>query len=472
MHSTRFYRVMSVLAALFLCAAMLPAAHADAYDADKPEKLSAEHLAAVNAILIEEDTGEVIFEKNPDQIAYPASTTKIMTAYLAIRYGDLNAVTTVSARAIDVPEDSSKLKIAEGEEIVLRDLVYGTMLSSGNDGANAIAEAVSGSIEAFVELMNRTAIELGCTSTHFNNPHGYHDENHFTTARDLSIIARAAMANDTFRHLVGQTSYVMPRDNIYRSRTIVTNNDFIIKADDSVRYFPYGTGIKTGRTSAAGSCYIGSATKDSIHLISVVLGCEKDAQRYTDTIKLMNYGFTQYVSTSISEIYRLNPRVIEISRFALDDMNVGRLELNLNKLDPKSTDTIITTRTQIDYWVQNFSTLTMTEFTRAFEAPIEAGEVMGTITYYPETGLPVVYELTASRSIAARPQLAPRIDQIIEAAQNDPNPFPRFTFELLLLYGILPAVGIVFILRVIRVLSKKAKKPRVHTMRPTERYYR
>ncbi len=467
-----FTRFCCLFAALLLCAAQIPVARADAYDAQKPEKLSAEHLAAVSAILIEEDTGEIIFEKNADQVSYPASTTKIMTAYLAVTRGDLDAVTTVSARAVDVPEDSSKLKITEGEEIVLRDLVNGTMLSSGNDGANAIAEAVSGSIEAFVELMNQTAIELGCTSTHFNNPHGYHDEYHYTTARDLSIIARAAMANDEFRRIVGQTSYVMPKDNKYRSRTIATNNDFLIKADDSSRYFPYGTGVKTGRTSAAGSCFVGSATKDSISLISVVLGCEKDAQRYTDTIKLMNYGFTQYVSTSIQSIYQLNPRVIEISRFALDDPNVGRLELNLIKVDPKSTDTIVTTKTQLDYFVQNFTSLTVTEFTRAFEAPIEAGAVMGSVTYYPEIGLPVEYQLVASRGILARDSLAPGIDQIIEAAQNDPNPFPRFTFELLFFYGILPAAGIVLLIRLIRILTKKAKKPRVRTMRPTERYFR
>ncbi len=467
-----FSRVLCLLVAFLLCAPLVSVAHADAYDATKPDKLTAEHLAGVNAILIEADTGEVIFEKSPDQIAYPASTTKIMTAYLAITRGDLDAVTTVSARAIDVPEDSSKLKIAEGEEIVLRDLVYGTMLSSGNDGANAIAEAVAGSIEAFVEMMNQTAVDLGCTSTHFVNAHGYHDENHYTTARDLAIIARAAMENDTFRHLVSQTSFAMPRDNIYRSRSIATNNDFLIRADNSTRYYEYGTGIKTGRTSAAGSCYVGSALKDGISLISVVLGCEKDVQRYTDTIKLMNYGFSQYLSTSISEIYALNPKVIEISRFALDDANVGRLELKLTKVDPRSTDTIVTTQSQLEYWVQNFSSLTVTEFTRAFEAPIEAGEIMGTITYYPEVGLPVEYQLTATRSVAARTSLAPSIDQIVETARNDPNPFPRFTFELLLLYGILPATGIVLLIKAIRIFTKKAKKRRVHTMRPTERYYR
>ena len=134
---------------------------------------------------------------------------------------------------------------------------------------------------------------------------------------------------------------------------------------------------------------------------------------------------------------------------------------------------MVVTLDEVEYWVQNFSSLTVTEFTRDLIAPIQEGEIMGTLTYYPENGNPVVYELTAARSIAAREQLAPTVDQIIADAMNDPNPFPRITFELVFLYLLLPAAGIFLALRLIKRLLKQLKKFRkVKTFKPTSRYYR
>ena len=179
-----------------------PTANPDAepYDPEHPDELTPDQLWAASAVLMTQDKGEVIFEKDPDAIRYPASMTKIMTVWLGIMFvEDLNETVTVSETAVAVPEDSSTMHLKPGEEIRFIDVLYGTMLVSANDGANVIAEVVSGDISRFVDLMNSTSLNLGCQNTHFMNPHGYHDDNHYSTARDMAIIAREAMKNETFR---------------------------------------------------------------------------------------------------------------------------------------------------------------------------------------------------------------------------------------------------------------------------------
>ena len=486
MKGRRRIRLMGLLLAVLLCLPVFPwGALAEEYDPLYPENLSEGHLSGTSAILIEADSGEVIFEKNADQPMYPASTTKIMTVWLALTMADNlpgqslseklnNNKFTVSEHAVDLAPDESSAKLAAGEEVKLIDLCYAAILPSGNDAATAIAEGLAGSEENYAAIMNQAAHSLGCVNTHFVNANGLHDDNHYTTARDMAVMSRVAMQNETFRQIVLAPRYIMSKDNIYRERTIVNRNNFVAKTEGKEsRYYENSTGIKTGTTSQAGNCLVASASRDGINLIAVIFNAATDASRYTDAIRLMDYGFAQYVSTSISEIYSLNPRVIDTRNFALDDEQVGRLTLKLRKVNPSATDLIVTTQDQVDYWVQNFSSITVTEFTREFRAPITEDEVMGTMTYYPENGTPVVYELLAGRSIAAREQLAPSIEEIIASAENDPNPFPRITFELVFLYLIVPAVAIYLFLRGMKfLLSHLKKKSKVKAFKPSGRYYR
>ncbi len=463
-----------LMAMLYLLSLSFPAM-AGEYDPATPDILSEGHLNAASAILIEAETGEVIFEKNADARMHPASTTKIMTVWLALRSADPETVVTVSENAVNVAEDESTAKLAAGEEMRLIDLMYAAMLLSGNDAATAIAEGVGGTVENFAYYMTQAAQALGCSDTNFVNANGLTHENHYSTARDLAKIARVAMQETTFREIVGRTSYTLPRDNIYRSRDIQTGVRFINPAErEGGTYYEYSTGIKTGTTEAAGRCFVGSATKDGVSLISVVLGCTNDKARYTDTIKLMDYGFTQFRSTSIAEIYAENPRVLDIQAFALDDPEVGRLQLDLRKMDPAVKDLVVTSQNQIEYWVQNFNSITVTDYTRAFRAPIEKGEVMGTLTYYPEDGsTPVVYELLAGRSIAARPQLFPTIEQIIADAESDPNPFPRLTFELVFIHVIVPGACLIMLVKILKLFRARLRRRRlVKVHKPTNRYYR
>ncbi|MCR4886360.1 MAG: D-alanyl-D-alanine carboxypeptidase [Clostridiales bacterium] len=467
-------RFLGLLAAVLIFLSLAPRALADDYDPLYPELLSEGHLSAASAILIEADSGEVIFEKNADQRMYPASTTKILTVWLALTNGDPEQKYTVSENAVNLAADESSAKLAAGEQMRLIDLCYAAMLPSGNDAATAIAEGLAGSVWNFTAMMNQAAYSLGCKNTQFVNANGLHDENHFTTARDMAILARIAMQNETFRQIVLASEYTLPRDNIYRARTIKNLNYFVAKTEGrESRYYPYSTGIKTGTTSAAGNCLVASASKDGVNLISVVFGSASDESRYTDTVRLMDYGFAQYLSTSIAEIYAMNPRVVEVRNFALDDPQVGKLPLSLRMVSTDASDLIVTTRQQVDYWVQNFASITVTDFTRDLRAPIQEGEVMGTLTYYPEIGNPVMYELLAGRSIAAREQIAPTSEEIISAAMADPNPFPRITVELVMLYLVLPALGIFLLIRLIRALIKIIRKRiRVKVFKPTSRYFR
>ena len=230
--------------------------NAEKYDAEHPEDLSPDQLYALSAILVAADTGEVIFEKDPDTIRYPASTTKILTVLLGIMMvDDLYQYVTVSETAVNVPADSSTMHLHAGEEIRFIDVLYGTMLVSGNDGANVIAETVSGSIPAFVDLMNSTALMYGCENTHFANPHGYHDDNHYSTARDLAVICRQAMQNETFAEIASALSWSIPKTNMQRARTITTKSEYMLSGSEespNKYYYPNAIGIKTGSHSRSG----------------------------------------------------------------------------------------------------------------------------------------------------------------------------------------------------------------------------
>ena len=285
-----------VLALVILC--LIPGAQA-AYSVKTPLLLEAEDLTCASAILINAETGEALFEKEADSVIYPASATKILTIWLALQYGDMSQTVVVSKEAAKVPAGSSTIPLKAGEEINFRDPLYATMLRSGNEGANAIAEAISSTTEDFVSLMNETALALGCLSTHFANPHGYHDEAHYTTARDMALIARTAMQDETFRDIVKTTRYQLPADNKYKARTVKSINRFLIKSKNNQKtYYADGIGIKTGRTRAAGYCFVGAAERDGVTLISCVFKAKTDNARYTDTIKLMNYGFAALIQAA------------------------------------------------------------------------------------------------------------------------------------------------------------------------------
>ena len=484
------------LLALLLCAALLiscclPALAEDseaqrfvaptlppdaiAWDKNHPEILDEDMLYAHSAILIEADSGEVLFEKNADEIMYPASTTKVLTGYIALQMADLdNDIVTVSQNAIDlVPPTYQTIPLSAGEQVPMLDLISVMLIRSGNEAANAIAEYLSGSIESFADLMNQTAQMLGCSAnTHFTNPSGVHDDNHYTTARDLAIIARAAMQNPQFASIVSQTSYELPATQTadgraaHPRRTIV-GSTAILNSENETSYYRYATGIKTGYTLAAGYCFIGSATKNGINLISVVL-YDGDSRRYEDTKRLFEYGYTQIESISPESLYAEDPRVIDITGFATDDAQHGELTLGIRAVDETKNMTIVGRKETIDLLRENFNQVSSIQWTREFRAPINAGDVMGILTFYSENNGTAEYELVATRSIAARKNAPLTLEQIEAYTIEDENPFPRFSWDLLVPPGILLLILIWLIRFIHRHRRKRIKAPNIP---PTKKRY-
>lgn len=446
------------------------------YDPEKPEELDEDQLYAKSAILIEASSGDVIFEKDADAIMYPASTTKIMTLYLALMMGDMSQTVYLSDSAMyGIGEGDATMDLDVGESIVFEDLLYGTFIRSANEGANLIAETVSGSQEAFVQLMNETAAMYGCTSTNFMNASGLQDPNHYTTVRDMAVIAQAAMKNDEFRKIAKTYTYTLPASNLHRSRVLThsSRNFFNPSLEENPAYYPYANGIKTGFTNAAGYCFVGSAERNGIELISVVFYTTADG-RWSDTKKLMEYGFSQFVSMTPMQLYMENPITVETSGFALDDPGYGRLTLNVRAQAGSQGHYIVATKDEMETKARNLRQTVLIEYSRDFVTPITQGEIMGTMTYYPENGgSPVYYDLVASRSIERRENAPLSLEEIEAIVFADPNPFPPLSVELVMLL-FLPVAGVCLAVRTLwrithKTVSKKRKKS---TAKPQNRFYR
>ena len=259
------------------------------FDESAPLALTEDDLYAKACIVMEASTGNVLFSYEADTQLYPASTTKIMTLLLALERGGLDQEITIPACAADVPKDSSLVPVYEGEQMPFLDLLYGMMIRSGNDAANAVAELCAGSLDAFVARMNARARELGMTGTHFVNPHGYHDPEHYTTARDLAILARQGLTDPTFCQIVTCLRYTLPATS-QRSELVIENAYDIFKPD-SPYYIEGAAGVKSGYTSKAGFCYVGAAQRNGQTLIAVILDAPTRNRAWTDLKRLFAYGF-------------------------------------------------------------------------------------------------------------------------------------------------------------------------------------
>ena len=327
------------------------------------------------ALLISPDSGMVLYEKNADERRYPASTTKIMTALLVLEnVADLNETVTAQASDFETLEaDSSSAGIKEGETVTVEDLLYGLMLPSGNEAAYMLARHVAGSYEAFVDMMNKRAEELGCTGTHFVNPCGLHDNNHYTTARDLYKIAYAAMQDETFADIADTVQWNMSKTNMQEERKVLTTNQLIFSSYQPWAY-AYCKGIKTGNTSQAGNCFVGYAEYGDAKLYSVVMGCDSSSLEYsnipasfTDTKALFEWGFESFTSKTLAK----------------QGDTVGSVNVRL------STDTdqlVLTVKNDLvsllpaDLDVEDLGEPQITA-PESVNAPIKAGDVIGSATY-------------------------------------------------------------------------------------------
>ena len=324
-----------------------------------------------SAILIDSKTGKILYEKNSDEQKYPASTTKILTAIIAIENCNLSDTVSASYNAImSIPSGYSIAEIKENEVLTVEQLLNVFLIHSANEAGYILAEHIAGSISNFADLMNQKALEIGCTNTHFTNPSGIQDENHYSTAHDMALIAQYCMKNEAFRQIVCKTSYTLePTDKTPKERYFVSTNDLI--KPSSEYYYPYCIGIKTGYTSKAKNCLISASQKDGLELITVVLGAEftEDGKsaRNTDTINLFNYGFENY---KYQEILSKNSIITNI---------------NIKNATKETKNLPLITENSISSLVPNGISLNSLEpvisINENIEAPISEGSVLGSITY-------------------------------------------------------------------------------------------
>ena len=249
------------------------------------------------AIVMDADSGTILYAKNATRQHYPASTTKIMTALLAIENGTLTDTVFFSNTAVNtLPPGSSHIAMKVGEELSLQDCLYGLLLPSANEVANALAEYTSGSIEAFVQQMNERAAQIGTVQSHFSNPTGLHDDTHYTCAYDLALIMRECMQNSTFRTIDSAATYIIPATNKTEQPRPIGSTHNMLRSG-SEYYDSRVTGGKTGWTQESGRNLITCAYNGSLHLIVVTLGAETPYQ-YTDTEKLLDFAFESFSGCS------------------------------------------------------------------------------------------------------------------------------------------------------------------------------
>ena len=338
-----------------------------------------ENLYARSAVLMDADTGRILYEKNGEEVLPMASTTKIMTLLVTLENADLEGTVTVSSYAASMPD--VQLNIREGERYRLKDLCYSMMLESHNDAAAAIAEHVGGSVEGFASMMNQKARDLGCYHTYFITPNGLDAEDehgvHSTTAEDLARIMRFCMQNDTFLSITREPSWNFTDLDGTRSFTINNKNAFLNMMEGAL------TG-KTGFTNDAGYCYVGALEREGKRLIVALLACGWPGNRtwkWSDTQTLMNYGLDTYHHETVGEeMIRMEPAAVQDGRKESVELraDIGTVQMLLKEDDLFRIET---------------------DRPSELQAPVEAGEIVGTVAYYLNNEIVDIFPVYAAETV-------------------------------------------------------------------------
>ena len=347
---------------------------------DKP------NIVSEAALLLENRTEKILYNKNENKKMYPASTTKIVTALLTLENCKLDDEVTVSyASAMSIPDGYSTAYLQIGEKLTVEQLLKLLLVHSANDAANVLAEHVGGSIESFISMMNTKVNELGLHNTHFTNTFGMHDENHYTTASDLAVIFRNCIKNDDFRKIAGLASCSISATNRYGPRSYTSTNELIIPNNSN--YYKYLTCGKTGYTKEAGDCLVSCAYKDDLELVCVILGGKKvngTSSRFSETKALHEYGFNNFSNKTILNQHDVVTN-IEVKNGTSDTKKIDLLE-----------DTEIKGLLKNDISIDNLKPeITLNN---DIKAPIEENDVLGHITYEID-GIKYKADLIASHQV-------------------------------------------------------------------------
>ena len=309
-------------------------------------------ISAERAIVIEYDSQDIIYQKNAFDKAPMASTTKIMTAIIAIENYPLDKKIRIPSEAVGV--EGSSIYLKDGEVLTMRELLYALLLESANDVASAIAITVGGDTEHFADLMNQKASELGLKGTHFCNPHGLDDENHYTTAHDLAIIARYAMGLDDFRKIVSTYKKEIPLGD--------DGTRYLINHNKLLKGYEGAIGVKTGFTKKSGRCLVSCAEKDGVCLIAVTLNAPND---WNDHKRMLDYGFERYECINLAMVgdYSLSLNCVNGIKSSVLCSNLDNLSITIEKGKSSNLKAVF-------------------EADRFLFAPVSKGDLVGKIVYY------------------------------------------------------------------------------------------
>ena len=320
-------------------------------------------INAESALLIDNKTNKVLYSKDMNRKMFPASTTKILTAILVLENHSLDEKVTASYNAVmTIPSGYSTASIQIDEVLTVEQLLELLLVHSANDAANVLAEYTGGSIDSFVAMMNTKINELGLSDTHFTNPYGLQDNNHYTTAHDLAIIMQYCLKNDDFRKIAGQASCAIPSTNKSEPRKYSSTNELLVAGNSN--YYPNLIAGKTGYTSEAGECLVSAAYNDNLELVGVILNSNN---RFKDTRSLYNYGYTNF---SIKNIVNEKDIItnVEVKNATKDTKNLNLLVSEDIPVLANNSDDLSKIEPQIT-------------LNSDIKAPIEDGQVLGKVSY-------------------------------------------------------------------------------------------
>ena len=348
--------LLAALLALMGATAQAEETPAD-YNRNVPQLLHEGHLYAQAAVLVDASNGDILFAKNARQRMYPASTTKVMTLLLALESGiAMDTTIVIPKQASEIPADSSLIPVFPGDVMKFRDLLYGFMLTSGNDGANAIAAIVSGNVEGFVDRMNRRAAELGMEGTHFENCTGLPAQGQHTTARDVAVMARQMFSHPEYFDY--SAVWMEDIDHGDGRVTQLVNTNKLLKLYDGC------DGGKTGSTNEAGYCVAATAKRSDMRLIAVVLGAASGKERFAIAGQMLDYGFANYRKYPVAARGTRVKGALPVTGGTADGVALmldGDLTLLVNRGDEQRVSL-------------------SPELPEAVPAPVHAGDVVGHVT--------------------------------------------------------------------------------------------
>lgn len=413
-------------------------------------------VSAEAAILMEANTGTILYAKNIDEKMYPASTTKILTCLIATEQADLNDIVTMSDEAVfSVPADGSKIWLDSGEQITVDQALQAILIASANDASNGIAELIGGSLDGFAEIMNERAKELGCTNSHFVNANGLYDDNHYTTAHDLAMIGRAFFSNELLcKYSSTPKLHLTPT---------ATQPDDIIEFSKNKLYegaeyeYEYLVGSKTGYTDEARQTLVSCAEKNGMKLICVVFK-EETPYQYEDTINLFNYGFANFQTINISESD--SEYVIDNANFFNTDNDIFGSSKPILSLDKNgyivipNTAELSDTESSISYDVTEENQIASIDYTYN-------GVAVGSIAVNLASESVATYQFDSAVNDTSITDTEEATDTVI---------FINVKVVILWILGIAGLLAAIFIIRALMNNYNFAKKHRRHLRKKRRRY--